>query len=173
MAVDSAYTSTRQIPATFKKFKEAFTEVINLDYGGGRFNDATNYLDSLKSVNMVYDPFNRSQTHNDKVIDDVIDHGVHTITCLNVLNVVQDKNERTAILSHIRSLSRDSLSANGGYPDIYVQIYEGNRTGIPSTTTAQVNKKTTEYYDEIREIFEEGYWEVKRHGNIYRILYIY
>lgn len=173
MAIDSAYTSTKQIASTFKKFKDTFRDITNLDYGGGKYEKATEFLATMNSFNLVYDPFNRSKFHNEGVIDEVIEHGVDTITCLNVLNVIQDKNERTSVLSHILSLAMDSLSVKGDYPDIFIQIYEGDRTGIPSTTTAQVNKKTTDYYDEIRELFPEDTWEMHRHGNVYRILYMW
>lgn len=148
MAKDSAYTSTRQIPAAFK-IKDAvaiFGDGFNLDFGGGKYDDASIYLrDSLNCQNAVYDPFNRSLAHNIRVIRNL--DGLRTITLLNVLNVIQDKHERIDTLLAIKHL-RDSIPS---VKHVLIQIYEGNKTGIPSTgKIVQCNMPAKEYLDEIQ-----------------------
>jgi hypothetical protein len=169
MAIDSAYTSQRQVAATFHKFE--FDNLTNLDYGGGKYDDATEYLETINSTNLVFDPFNRSKAHNDEVISEVIKTGVNTITCLNVLNVVRDQSERIAILSEIKHLAMGCIDTRGELPDIYIQVYEGNRTGTPSKTTAQLNWKLDQYISEIRDLFSEDEWHLTKVGNILKFSY--
>jgi hypothetical protein len=150
MAKNSAYTSTRQIPAAFK-IKEApmiFGDGFNLDYGGGKYDDATIYLrDTLRCTNAVYDPFNRTPAHNISVLRNL--EGLQTITLLNVLNVIQDKRERIDTLLAIRYI-RDCVPT---VRHILIQVYEGDKTGIPSTgRIVQRNMPVKEYIDEIQEV---------------------
>lgn len=150
MAKDSAYTSTRQIPAAFK-IKDAvaiFGDGFNLDFGGGKYDDATTYLrDNLHCVNAVYDPFNRSLAHNIRVIRNL--DGLRTITLLNVLNVIQDKHERIDTLLAIKHL-RDFIPT---VKHVLIQIYEGNKTGIPGTgKVVQRNLPAKDYLPEIEKI---------------------
>ena len=149
MAKNSAYTSTRQIPAAFK-IKEAaaiFGDGSNLDYGGGKYDDATHYLaDTLSCDNVVYDPYNRSPAHNIWAVRTL--DGLRTITLLNVLNVVQDKKERREILEAIAHL-RDRIPT---VKNILIQIYEGNKTGIPGTgKVVQRNLPAKDYIAEIEK----------------------
>ena len=171
MAQDSAYTSTRQIPATFKKYTEEFRFGTNFDFGGGKYEDATEYLNTLGAKNLVYDPFNRPEQHNQDVMDDLLANGVNTITCLNVLNVIKDQNERAYVISKLLHLAKCSFEERKEYPTIYVQIYAGNGSGVPSNTTSQLNKKPAMYEDELKYFFNEDEWEINRKGNIFKILY--
>ena len=172
MGIDSAYTSTKQIPRTFKKFQDYFGNIeSNLDFGGGKYELATNWLEQQGAKNYVYDPFNRSKDHNESVMDHVIEQGVDCITCLNVLNVIQDKNERIGVLSMIRCVAEDCKRVRA-YPTIFIQVYEGNKTGEPSRTTAQMNRRATDYYDEIRYLFNEEDWLMFRYGNIYEVSHV-
>ena len=56
----SAKTSINKnkVPALFKLavFKP---DTVNLDYGGGKFDTATEYLKKFNVTNLIYDPYNR------------------------------------------------------------------------------------------------------------------
>lgn len=170
MGIDSAYTSTKRLPRAFKVFEDLFGNLrneVNLDYGGGKYEKATEWLAGYAVTNIVYDPYNRSTEHNEAVMNRAIEDGVSCITCLNVLNVVRDENERIAILSNILHIAIESQLVRGEYPVILIQVYEGNKSGTPSVTTAQMNRRATDYYDEIRMLFCEEDWHMTRHGNIF------
>jgi hypothetical protein len=171
MALDSAYTSTRQIPATFKKYSEDFRFGVNFDFGGGKYDDATKYLETLGATNLVYDPYNRSSKHNEDVKDELFANGVNTITCLNVLNVIKDQNERHYTISQLLNLARASFDERNEYPVIFIQVYAGNGSGVPSETTTQLNKKPAQYMEEIEYFFKDE-WNINRKGNIFKITHI-
>jgi len=68
-----------------------------LDWGGGKFDIAKNKVeDSVDGINFqVYDPFNRSEEHNKKVLEEIKKvGGADIITIANVLNVIKEKDER-------------------------------------------------------------------------------
>jgi len=167
MPIESAYTSVKQIPATFKKYSEEFRFGVNFDFGGGKYDNATDYLETLGATNLVYDPFNRSEQHNQDVMDELLANGVDTITCLNVLNVIKDQNERHTVLSKLLHLAKSSFEERKEYPVIFIQVYAGNGSGVPSDTTEQVNKKPAQYLEEIEYFF--GDWNIVRKGNIFKL----
>ena len=148
MAADSAYTSTRQIPAFITQWVPVRGSTI-LDIGGGKYDDATVFIDETHGcTNLVYDPFNRSPEHNQSVRDTVKTNGCDYILCLNVLNVIQDKVERLGLYSEILE-----FFTPGKTIEIIFQIYEGDRSGIKSSTTAQMNAPTEFYVAELAEVF--------------------
>ncbi len=154
MAAESAYTSTRQIPAFIANWSPVRGSTI-LDIGGGKFDDATVYLDETHGcTNLVLDPFNRTHDHNQSVRDAIAADGCDYIICLNVLNVIQDKAERINLYSEILG-----FFTPGKTLEIIFQIYEGDGSGVKSTTTAQMNKPTMFYVAELSEVFNTG-WEV-------------
>lgn len=146
MAQDSAYTSTRQIPSAFKAFELG---PVNLDVGGGRFEDGTQFLSEHGVTNLVWDRFNRSERHNKMVMNRIQYKGCDTITVLNVLNVI-DADERKTLYNEVLFLSLDNNHA-----PIIFQVYEGNRTGIRDTgKTVQNNMKTSAYESEVNDWFK-------------------
>jgi hypothetical protein len=146
----SSKTSIKQIAKVFKAI-EWTPHTINLDYGGGKYDLATEYLKTKSVMNYVYDPYNRSPEHNFKVKCLVWAQGfAHTVTCANVLNVIKEKQARFEVLSDIQAQMRE----DGIF---YCQIYEGNRSGIGRCTNKdnswQNNKKVKEYFKEIEKFF--------------------
>lgn len=146
----SAATSinSSKLPAVFNlvDFEEG---TINLDYGGGRFDNATTALAERGVTNLIYDPFNRTKEHNDAVIRAVRDEGgADTITCSNVLNVIAEQEVRLSVIKNIKKL----LKPNGV---AYFTVYEGNGTGIGAESPKgyQLNKKTRDYVEEIAMVF--------------------
>lgn len=147
----SAKTSINKnkVPAVFKLgiFKP---NTINLDYGGGKFDTATEYLKQFFNVtNLIYDPYNRTNEHNKLVIEQINENrGADSVTCSNVLNVIKEYEVRQQVLKNIKKL----VKPNG---IVYITVYAGNGTGIGAKTTAgyQLNKRTEEYVEEIKKVF--------------------
>ena len=155
----SANTSinSAKLPAIFSmvNFKP---ETINLDYGGGKFDNATTALEGKGVTNLIYDPYNRSSGHNKDVIDTVRKNGgADTVTCSNVLNVIKEPEARKAVIKNIYSLLK-----NGG--TAYFTVYEGTGKGNegPTKSGYQLNKKTGDYVEEISSVFPS----VSRRGKL-------
>jgi hypothetical protein len=64
----SEKTSRKQIPKLFRKIK---LTGVNLDIGGGKY-DLVQETYGHEFTNLVYDPFNRSETHNQEVMEKAI-----------------------------------------------------------------------------------------------------
>ena len=155
----SANTSINSVklPAIFSmvNFKP---ETINLDYGGGKFDNATTALEGKGVTNLIYDPYNRSSGHNKDVIDTVRKNGgADTVTCSNVLNVIKEPEARKAVIKNIYSLLKNSGTA-------YFTVYEGTGKGNegPTKSGYQLNKKTGDYVEEISSVFPS----VSRRGKL-------
>lgn len=138
-----------KLPAIFKLVNFQ-PNTINLDYGGGKFDNASEYLAEQDVLNLIYDPFNRSTEHNNNVISEIRNNGgADTATCSNVLNVIKEREVRLNILKNISKLVKP-----GGV--VYITVYEGSGDGNEGATKSgyQLNRKTKDYLDEISEIFE-------------------
>jgi hypothetical protein len=150
--ITSAKTSIKQVPAIFKKVNFSG---INLDLGGGKYDEVQAYFDreGIKCQNLVYDPFNRSEEHNQAVLNTVKNANVMTVTISNVLNVIKDKEHRLEVL-------RMAKEANPVY--CLITVYEGDRSGDGKETTKgyQLNRNLKDYESEIKEVFRV----VKREG---------
>ncbi len=157
----SAATSinSSKLPALFSMvdFKEGS---INLDYGGGRFDNVAEYLQSkYGATNLVYDKYNRSADHNREVLNQVRQNGgADTVTCSNVLNVIAEESERLAVLRNCKRYLK-----SGG--TCYITVYEGNGSGegAPTKSGYQLNRKTKDYEDEISKVFSS----VTRKGKLF------
>ncbi|GHV40014.1 hypothetical protein FACS1894187_20520 [Synergistales bacterium] len=146
-AISSADTSIRQVAAAFKKINWTLG-TVNLDIGGGRFNEGTDYLSSRGVENLVFDPFNRDEKHNRTVIDRLRESKVDSATATNVLNVIREDAIRDVIIHQAaRAIKPDGV--------VYFQIYEGDRKGVGKQTSKgwQNNAKTDSYSDAIRRYF--------------------
>ena len=146
----SANTSINasKLPAIFRlvNFKP---DTINLDYGGGKFDNATEYLKEKDVENLIYDPYNRTREHNTKVLNIIRENGgADTCTLSNVLNVVKEREIRIEILENIKELLKDDGT-------LYITVYEGTGLADEKETKAgyQLNRKTRDYLEEIEEVF--------------------
>lgn len=151
---EQEYTSAKtsinsaKLPAIFH-LAEFNPDTINLDYGGGKFDNAAEYLNSIGVTNLVYDPYNRTSEHNMSVLKQIRkNNGADTATLSNVLNVIKEEYIRQEVLSNIKKLLKD----NG---ILYITVYEGDGSGRERPTAAgyQLNRKTADYLDEIRKVF--------------------
>nr|DAW34219.1 MAG TPA: AdoMet dependent proline di-methyltransferase [Caudoviricetes sp.] len=155
----SANTSinSSKLPAIFKLINLS-PNTINLDFGGGRFDNASEYLATKDVTNLIYDPYNRSSEHNKNVLDTIRkNNGADTATCSNVLNVIKEENARHTVIQNIYNL----LKSNGV---AYFTVYEGTGKGNEGVTKSgyQLNRKTVDYVDEIKEVFSN----VSRKGKL-------
>lgn len=135
--VDQKYTSadtsinSKRLPAIFNmvEFEEGD---INLDFGGGRFDNVAKELEKIGVINLVYDPYNRSSSHNSSVLRSIRDNdGADSITCSNVLNVIAEYEARIAVLENCYKFLKS------GRP-CYITVYEGEyRIETGQTTTAR------------------------------------
>ena len=152
--IDQEFTSentsinAKNLPAIFHlvSFEPG---TVNVDYGGGRFDNVAEYLTQYDVINMVLDPFNRSKKHNREVINLIRDHGgADTATCSNVLNVIKEPENRLGVLENMRKLVKP-----GG--KIYITVYEGTGKSNEGKTKSgyQLNRKTADYLDEIQQVF--------------------
>ncbi|MBQ4543515.1 MAG: hypothetical protein IJA19_05030, partial [Clostridia bacterium] len=151
---DQQYTSARtsinssKLPAIFKMVNfEPGT--VNLDIGGGKFDNAAEALAQNNVTNLVWDPYNRSNEHNRSVLTQVKKNGgADTVTNSNVLNVIQEPEARLAVIRNCHKYLK-----NGG--TAYFTVYEGSGSGEGGVTKSgyQLNKKTTDYVEEISQVF--------------------
>ena len=143
--------NSTKLPAIFKmvSFEPGTT---NIDYGGGRFDNVADYLTQYDVINLVYDPYNRTPEHNKEVIKTLRRAGgADTATCSNVLNVIKEPEVRKNVLENISKIVKP-----GG--KVYITVYEGSGKGDEGPTKAgyQLNRKTADYLDEIREVFPDA-----------------
>ena len=144
----SGATSLRQVAAGFKKIDFA-PGTVNLDLGGGKFDEGTKYLAERGVTNLVYDPVNRSSGENWKIYDAVRNGGVDTVTCNNVLNVIGEAEVRdNVILQAAKALKPGGVA--------YFTVYEGDGSGKGRQSKAdswQEHRKTKTYVGEVERHF--------------------
>lgn len=155
----SAATSinSSKLPAIFKMINLP-SGTINLDFGGGRFDNVAEYYADKGVTNLVYDPYNRSSEHNSNVLNQIKKNGgADSVTCSNVLNVIAEPEARLTVIKNIYNL------AKSGAP-CYFTVYEGSGSGEGAETKSgyQLNKKTADYLEEIQEVFPNA----KRKGKL-------
>ena len=161
MGIESANTSRNQIPALMKK---GLLHGVNLDYGGGKYDKATEYLATQGVKNYVIDPFNRSNEHNNEAYDKtILSYQLDSITCLNVLNVIPSESERNALVTHIHSLAYQHYSLSDKYPTIYFQVYNGKCKKV--NEDIQVRQPLSFYEPMLTKAFHHLKWEAHKQGN--------
>jgi hypothetical protein len=118
---------------------------INLDYGGGKYDLGTNFLKQYGVTNLVYDKFSRSEEHNNKILQILKDRKADTVTLLNVINVIEDIDDRIFVIkdaySHLKV---------GGYMLIMVYAGTKKKSGLTKSKTWQENRKLSTYLPEIQ-----------------------
>ena len=153
---DTSINSAR-LPALFKKIRWEMG-TCNADIGGGKYDNATTWLKFNHNVmNIVYDPYNRNQKHNNWALTMIKDGLCDTATVANVLNVIKEPEARHQVILRAHEASREDGEA-------YFQIYEGDKSGIPKATCKgwQENRKAKTYREEVAWVFRTA----ECHGNI-------
>ena len=141
----SAATSinSNKLPAIYNMVKFRPGDVV-VDFGGGKFDNAVNYLKDKNVTLLVYDPYNRSAEHNKEVLRLLKEHGgADAAVNSNVLNVIKEPEAREAVLKNIKKITKR------GAP-IYITVYEGRGDGAegPTKSGYQLNRKTGDYMNE-------------------------
>lgn len=147
---DSAATSinSSKLPAVYSMVSFHPGDIV-VDFGGGKFDNAVNYLKDKDVTLLVYDPYNRSAKHNNEVLRILKDNGgADAAVNSNVLNVIKEPEARAAVLRNIKKICKK------GAP-VYITVYEGkgNNVGGPTKSGYQLNRKTVDYMDEISNVF--------------------
>ena len=155
----SAATSinSNKLPAIYNMVEFRPGDVV-VDFGGGKFDNAVNYLKDKDVTLLVYDPYNRSAEHNKEVLRILKEHGgADAAVNSNVLNVIKEPEAREAVLRNIKKITKR------GAP-IYITVYEGRGDGAegPTKSGYQLNRKTSDYMDEVGRVFSN----VKRKGKL-------
>lgn len=156
---DSAKTSinSNKLPAVYKMISFPAGS-IGVDFGGGSFDNAVEYISDLGATLLVYDPYNRSAEHNRQVIKMLKDNcGADWAVNSNVLNVIKEPEARKAVLKNISKITKPNAP-------IYITVYEGrgDRKEGPTKAGYQLNRKTQDYLEEIQEVFPDA----KRKGKL-------
>lgn len=155
----SAATSinSNKLPAIYNMVEFRPGDVV-VDFGGGKFDNAVNYLKDKNVTLLVYDPYNRSAEHNKEVLRLLKEHGgADAAVNSNVLNVIKEPEAREAVLKNIKKITKR------GAP-IYITVYEGRGDGAegPTKSGYQLNRKTGDYMNEVGKVFSN----VKRKGKL-------
>lgn len=159
---DSKDTSVKILPATFTKFGLKPTDRV-LDWGGGQYDIAKKAVEhGYPGIKFeVVDAFNRTETHNDRILAEYKADPATVLTINNVLNVIKE----TEIIEDVIRESKEYLAADGV---CYIKIYEGNdvdgKTGNGKVTSSGwQNNQPAEWY---RQFAEKYYQHVERVGDI-------
>lgn len=156
---DSADTSinSSKLPAVYKLISIP-KGTVGVDFGGGRFDNAVEYIRDLGSKLCVYDPYNRTAQHNREMLKTLkANGGADWAVNSNVLNVIKEPEARQSVLRNISKITKS------GSP-IYITVYEGrgdSKEG-PTKSGYQLNRKTQDYLEEIQEVFPDA----KRKGKL-------
>lgn len=146
----SAETSLNQVASAMRKI-DWKPGTVNVDIGGGRFDKATEYLREQGVESMVFDPFNRDAEHNRQVAERVRDEKVDTVTCNNVLNVIDSASSRANVILQAAKALKPGGTA-------YFSVYEGDKSGVGRQTKSdswQNNRVTKDYVSEIERYFDD------------------
>ena len=162
--VDQEFTSkdtsinSGKLPAIYKLVNFPKGSLV-IDYGGGKFDNGIEYLNSIGVTGLVYDPYNRTAQYNKETIKKIRENGGADIAlCSNVLNVIKEEEARLNVLKNIRKLLKSSGTA-------YITVYEGKGTGEAKQSqddAYQLHRKTADYLDEIHKVFPDA----KRKGKL-------
>ena len=151
----SAATSinSAKLPVLYGKvdFK---TGTVNLDIGGGRFDNVTDYLAAKGVKNYIYDPYNRSAEHNAAVAKVTQEGQSDTVTISNVLNVIDSLDGRRQVLEN----AVDAVKPDG---TVYITVYEGDGSGVARNTGKdqfQLNRKTADYVADRKIPKKSHFW---------------
>lgn len=112
-----------------------------LDYGGGKYDLGTRFLEAKGIKSFIFDPYNKPE--NNHLISNHYDFGL----CGNVLNVVAEKTVRQQIVDDLMSR----------VPIAFFVVYTGDNSGVGKKTSFgwQNNQPIRFYLD---EFYHWGYF---------------
>lgn len=135
-----------------------------LDVGGGRHDNNKTYLKHDKQIELlVWDPFNRTQDHNDKIKADVLTNKVDAATSMSVLNVIAEPAVR---LAHIVTLKAALRATGKAYFKIWPGDwpFHGSYFPVKTESAYQANAYANRFIREIEIVFGSNH--VRAHESI-------
>ena len=145
--VTSAGTCRNQKASGARIVAETHTKPVRvLDFGGGKYSEAQEFLRAAGFVCEVYDPYNRSYEENLAALEQQYD----VMMCNNVLNVLTDD-----VLNNVIE-DMKTICNICGITQIIVTVYERDKTGVGMMTgnsTYQRNQKTGDYIEPLLKTF--------------------
>ena len=148
--ITSASTSINTLNKAYKLIENEYTNgSLVFDYGCGKYNTNKEYAEECGYEWLGYDPYNRSEDENIVCIRRLENKYPEVIMCNNVLNVLENSNIINNVLCDISHHA-------GKDTDIYITIYEGDKSGVGKVTTKgyQRNEKLNNYIGYINEWFD-------------------
>jgi hypothetical protein len=126
-----------------------------LDLGGGKYDQNKHYLKTKMNIDLsIWDPYNRTVSHNAAIEADVMKDKVDAATSMSVLNVVPDTQSR---LAHITTL-KAALKLQG---KAYFKIWPGDKplrgTYLSAATDSSYQANA---FSEIEVVFGVGNVEI-------------
>lgn len=92
---------------------------VGIDFGGGKWDTAVEYIRDLGATLCVYDPYNRTAQHNREMLKTLkANGGADWAVNSNVLNVIKEPEARQSVLLNISKITKS------GAP-VYITVYEG------------------------------------------------
>jgi hypothetical protein len=114
-----------------------------LDFGGGKYSEAQNYIKLIGGCCEVYDPYNRTREQN----IDALSKKYDVMMCNNVLNVLTDDVIQSVIHDMQNIVEMCEIKK------IIVTVYERDKSGVGCYTNKnsyQRNEKTSAYIEKLR-----------------------
>lgn len=131
---------------------------VGIDFGGGKWDTAVEFIRDLGATLCVYDPYNRTAQHNREMLKTLkANGGADWAVNSNVLNVIKEPEARQSVLRNISKITKS------GAP-VYITVYQGRGDAKegPTKSGYQLNRKTQDYLEEIQEVFPDA----KRKGKL-------
>lgn len=148
--ISSKDTSISTINKIYKEIVEKYeSESIILDFGCGKYDRNKEFAEKNGFRWYGIDPFNRTEEYNEFSRNAMKILTPDIIVCNNVINVIKENDIIMNVLGILYDFASDET-------DIYITIYEGDKSGIGKVTSKgyQRNQKRDEYKDFILEVFD-------------------
>jgi len=156
----SASTSinSNKLPSTFTSpLFDTPPDSINVDLGGGKFDNATEALKKRGVTNLIIDPYNRSAEFNQRNEEIAKENKVSSVTVNNVLNVIMEPEEREKVIMKAKSYLK-----HGGKAFFLIHYKTGKQAGETLKGSWQNHMHPKEYVPEIQKYFND----VQVRGNL-------
>jgi hypothetical protein len=159
--ITSEKTSINTLNKAYKLIKDKYPIAsLIFDYGCGKYNTNKDFAEECGYEWQGYDPYNRTEDENIACIRRLGQYPMYpeAIMCNNVLNVLENSNIINNVLCDISHYA-------GKDTDIYITIYEGDKSGVGKVTNKgyQRNEKLIKYKDYINEWFDI----IGKSGNVF------
>ncbi len=145
----STSINKNKLPATFTSpYFDIPSGSINVDLGGGKYDNGTDFLKTKGITNLIIDPYNRSKDFNQRNEEIAKKSKIASVTVNNVLNVIMEPEEREVVIKKAKSFLK-----NGGKAFFLVYYKKGKKAGPTGEDSWQNHMTASEYVPEIKKYF--------------------